>query len=149
MQNFGHAISILGTNLSINEPGLQSIFVITLLTSKGCVPFIYLVADSLYATMVQLPDSFKDFAVDKMGSRGISQHLHTHCRREAFHAQWSILLDNEFLEACQHGIGIECYDGLQRRFYPKILTYSADYPEKYDIHLLPISQSAELFTEFL
>lgn len=25
---------------------------------------------------------------------------------------------------------VTCYDGLERRFYPRILTYSADYPEK-------------------
>lgn len=25
---------------------------------------------------------------------------------------------------------VKCYDGLKRRFYPRILTYSADYPEK-------------------
>jgi hypothetical protein len=47
------------------------------------------------------------------------------------HAQWSILLDEEFLEAYTHGIVIKCCDGIVRRFYPRILTYSADYPEKY------------------
>ncbi|KAL6298277.1 hypothetical protein BKA93DRAFT_710038, partial [Sparassis latifolia] len=29
-----------------------------------------------------------------------------------------------------HGIVITCCDGVQRRFYPRIFTYSADYPEK-------------------
>jgi hypothetical protein len=47
------------------------------------------------------------------------------------HAQWSILLDDEFLEAYAHGIVIMCCDGIMRRFYPRILTYSADYQEKY------------------
>jgi len=46
------------------------------------------------------------------------------------HAQWTILLDDEFLEASTHGIVITCYDGVERRFYPRIFTYSADYPEK-------------------
>lgn len=54
-----------------------------------------------------------------------------HCRREVMHAQWEILLDDEFLEAYKHGIVIECCDGIKRWFYPRILTYSADYPEKY------------------
>lgn len=54
----------------------------------------------------------------------------THCRREVMHAQWNILLDEEFLEAYRHGIVIKCCDGIKRRFYPRILTYSADYPEK-------------------
>lgn len=62
--------------------------------------------------------------------RNISKELMTHCRREVFHAQWSILLDDEFLEAYTHGIVIMCCDGILRRFYPRILTYSADYPEK-------------------
>ena len=47
------------------------------------------------------------------------------------HVQWKILLDDEFLEAYKHGIVIECCDGIKRRFYPRILTYSTDYPEKY------------------
>ena len=55
----------------------------------------------------------------------------SHCHRELFHAQWTILLDGEFLEAYKHGIVIRCCDGIVRRFYPRILTYSADYPEKY------------------
>jgi hypothetical protein len=56
-----------------------------------------------------------------------------HCRRELAHAQWNILLDDEFIEAYKHGIVIECCDGIKRRFYPRIFTYSADYPEKYVI----------------
>ena len=55
----------------------------------------------------------------------------THCHRELFHKQWNILLDDEFLEAYEHGIVICCCDGITCRFYPRIFTYSADYPEKY------------------
>jgi hypothetical protein len=57
--------------------------------------------------------------------------LHTHCRRELFHACWEVLLDTEFLYAYRHGIVTKCADGLMRRVYPRIFTYSADYPEKY------------------
>jgi hypothetical protein len=53
-----------------------------------------------------------------------------HCRREIYDAQWSIVLDDEFLEAYKHGIVIGCSDNIQRRFYPRIFTYSADYREK-------------------
>ncbi|KAF7974005.1 hypothetical protein HWV62_13627 [Athelia sp. TMB] len=81
------------------------------------------------AYFCSLPDSFKDFAVEKMGGR-ISAKLMTHCRRELFHAQWAILLDDDFLSAYRHGIVTMCPDGTQRRFYPRIFTYSADYPEK-------------------
>ena len=60
-----------------------------------------------------------------------SNALLTHCHREFFHAQWRILLDDEFLEAYEHGIVITCQDQVKRRMYPRIFTYSADYPEKY------------------
>jgi len=46
------------------------------------------------------------------------------------HQVWSILLDDEFLEAYQHGIVLKCADGILRRVYPRIFTYSADYQEK-------------------
>lgn len=39
-------------------------------------------------------------------------------------------MDDEFIEAYKHGIIITCCDGIKRRFYPRIFTYSADYPEK-------------------
>jgi|ERR1700722_1739675 len=47
-----------------------------------------------------------------------------------YHAQWAIILDDEFLEAYQRGIVILCCDGIRRRFYPRIFVYSADYREK-------------------
>ena len=53
-----------------------------------------------------------------------------HCHREAFHAQWEVLLDDDLIEAHEHGIVIQCCDGILRQFYPRIFTYSADYPEK-------------------
>jgi Plavaka transposase len=57
--------------------------------------------------------------------------LLTHCKRELYHASWNILLDDAFMEAYEHGIVVTWMDGLERRFYPRIFTYSADYPEKY------------------
>ncbi|KIM74574.1 hypothetical protein PILCRDRAFT_14341 [Piloderma croceum F 1598] len=77
-----------------------------------------------------LPDAFKDFVTENMGNKGDIKLIITHCRREVMHAQWTILLDDEFIEAYKHGIVIKCCDGITRRFYPRILTYSADYPEK-------------------
>lgn len=57
----------------------------------------------------------------------------THCRRELFHGAWILLLkDPEFLKAYIHGIVITCSDGITRRIFPRIFSYSADYPEKYD-----------------
>jgi len=47
-----------------------------------------------------------------------------------YHAQWAIILDDEFVTAYKHGMAIESCDGVQRRVYPRIFTYSADYKEK-------------------
>jgi hypothetical protein len=70
----------------------------------------------------------------------------THCARELYHAQWNILLDDAFVAAytngknssstmrralnISRGFVVCCADGIQRRIYPRIFTYSADYPEK-------------------
>ncbi|KAG6905803.1 hypothetical protein DXG01_000659 [Tephrocybe rancida] len=79
----------------------------------------------------QLPDSFNDFADRWTGSKKVSSELIAHCKRELSHEQWRILLDNEFLEAYEHGIVLDWIgDGKRRRFYPRFMTYSADYPEK-------------------
>ncbi|KAJ6484247.1 hypothetical protein C8R45DRAFT_1215019 [Mycena sanguinolenta] len=77
----------------------------------------------------KLPDSFHDFFKALTGDAPSSDVL-THCRRELMHAIWRLLLDEEFLHACEHGIVIECADGIFRRFFPRIFTYSAGYPEK-------------------
>lgn len=39
-------------------------------------------------------------------------------------------MDDEFINSYEHGTVISCHDGKSRRFYPRIFTYSADYPEK-------------------
>ncbi|KAG2047193.1 hypothetical protein BDR06DRAFT_1032526 [Suillus hirtellus] len=88
---------------------------------RHCKPSCNLSNHVAYFEM--LPDSFKDFA-------GFNSDCTTHCQRELFHEQWKILLDDEFLEVYEHGIVIHCCDGITRRFYPRIFTYSADYPEK-------------------
>ena len=53
-----------------------------------------------------------------------------HLRRELMQAVWNFLLDEDFLHAYKFGIVIKCHDGIERRVYPRIFTYSADYPEK-------------------
>ena len=54
----------------------------------------------------------------------------THCHREIYHAQWSIILDDEFLEAYEHGVVVELCDNKWYCFYPRVFAYSADYKEK-------------------
>ena len=51
------------------------------------------------------------------------------------HGSWRIVLDDEFVHAYKYGIVIRCADGILRRVYPRIFTYSADYPEKYVIRV--------------
>jgi hypothetical protein len=40
------------------------------------------------------------------------------------------MLDEDFISAYRHGIVLKCADGIARRIFPRIFTYSADYPEK-------------------
>ncbi len=54
------------------------------------------------------------------------------------HSVWSAILDEDFLYACTYGIVIECIDGIERRVYPRIFTYSADYPEKWVSFIISI-----------
>jgi len=60
-----------------------------------------------------------------------SNSFFTHCHRELFQAQWRDILDDDFVDAYKHGIVLMCCDGIKRRLFPRIFTYSADYPEKY------------------
>jgi len=84
------------------------------------------------AYIPSLPDSFQDLLAS-IHARWDTQKrsILTHCRRELMHAVWCVLLDDDFLHAYKYGIVIKCHDGIERRVYPRIFTYSADYPEKY------------------
>ena len=95
--------------------------------------FVYHVRNSRYSTDIvsQLPDNFKDFATRNAGGKCPSDAFFAHCHHELFHEQWKVLLDDEFIDAYEHGIIIMCCDRIKRRFYPRIFTYSADYPEKW------------------
>jgi hypothetical protein len=55
----------------------------------------------------------------------------THCKRELMQAIWLLLLDPEFLDAYENGIVLRFADGILRRLFLRIFTYSADYPERY------------------
>jgi len=46
------------------------------------------------------------------------------------HAVWSYLMDDDFLNGYINGLVIRCSDGIERQFYPRIISYLADYPEK-------------------
>jgi hypothetical protein len=83
---------------------------------------------------LQLSDKIQDFCQDKFGKPATSNVL-THLRRELMHEVWKIILDNEFIIAYTRGFLTKFTDGTVRRVFPRIFTYSADYPEKSSIYL--------------
>ena len=76
-----------------------------------------------------LQDDLKDFH-HKWDTPSQRSGILTHCRRELMQAVWKFLLDGEFLHAYKYGMVLRCWDGIERRIYPRVFTYSADYPEK-------------------
>ncbi|KAF9056169.1 hypothetical protein BJ165DRAFT_1522113 [Panaeolus papilionaceus] len=83
------------------------------------------------AYIPSLPESFKAY-VQSFHPKWKSQkaQILTHCRRELMQAVWNVLLDDEFIHAYKYGIVIKCINGIERRIFPRLFTYSADYPEK-------------------
>lgn len=79
---------------------------------------------------MQLPDTIQDFYKENFDTTAPQATL-THLKRELMHAIWELILNDEFMEAYEHGIVIICPDGVSRRFYPRFFTYSVDYPEKW------------------
>ena len=76
-----------------------------------------------------LQDDLKAFH-HKWDSPNQRKEILTHCRRELMQAVWKFLLDDDFLHAYKYGMVLRCRDGIERRIYPRVFTYSADYPEK-------------------
>ena len=77
-----------------------------------------------------MPDEIQEI-IQRALNKAPSRALLTHCRRELFHAAHTVLLnDPEFQNAYKNGIVVKCIDGIVRRLFPRIFTYSADYPEK-------------------
>ncbi|KAF8236149.1 hypothetical protein L208DRAFT_1136286, partial [Tricholoma matsutake] len=77
-----------------------------------------------------LPDMIQDFYKENFGTTA-SQATLTHLKQELMHAIWELILNNEFMEAYEHGIVIKCPDGILRQYYPQFFMYSADYLEKW------------------
>lgn len=51
-------------------------------------------------------------------------------RKELLHAVWDLLACHEFLHAYFHGFEWKFWDGVVRLILLRILSHSADYPEK-------------------
>ena len=56
--------------------------------------------------------------------------IETHCKHELMHIVWSHIMNEDFVKGCTDSLAIQCSDLIERVFYLRILTYSADYPEK-------------------
>ncbi|KAF6761428.1 hypothetical protein DFP72DRAFT_1062420 [Ephemerocybe angulata] len=82
------------------------------------------------AYFLKLPDHFKDYLKVMNEGKIPTDALLAHCARELFHKQWSILLDEDLIGAMRDGVLLLCPDEESRLFFPRIFTYSADYPEK-------------------
>lgn len=81
-----------------------------------------------------MPDKIQELIQRALG-KAPSRALLTHCRRELFNAAQMVLLnDPEFQHAYKNGIVVKCVDGVVRRLFPRIFTYSADYPEKWVLY---------------
>ncbi|KAJ8087428.1 hypothetical protein PM082_006258 [Marasmius tenuissimus] len=81
------------------------------------------------AYIPDLPDNIQEWYQDLFGVPASGATL-THLKREIMHAIWALILDDDFMHAYEHGILIQCADGVVRRIFPRFFTYSADYPEK-------------------
>ena len=77
----------------------------------------------------QLPDSIQDFYQNEYKTTATAATL-THCKRELVHEIFSLLLNKRFVDAYHQGFVLECGDGYRCRLFPRIVMYSADYPEK-------------------
>ena len=77
----------------------------------------------------QLGSDFASRYQEKTG-KAPTPTVELHCKRELMHAVWKHLMDEEFVEGCTKGLVIKCVDSIERVFFVRIITYSADYPEK-------------------
>jgi hypothetical protein len=84
---------------------------------------------------LKLPDDLQDSYMKAYNGLPASAETITHLKRELVQKVWELLLDDEFMEAYENGIVITCADGVTRQNFPRFFTYSADYPEKWVLHL--------------
>jgi hypothetical protein len=78
---------------------------------------------------LKLPPELLDVIREALGA-ACPVELPKHCRREMFQGGWRILLDDELVDAYEIGFEYTFWDGVTRRVFIRIFTYSADYKEK-------------------
>ncbi|KZV82794.1 hypothetical protein EXIGLDRAFT_563809, partial [Exidia glandulosa HHB12029] len=127
LTSFGHASLWPGYVGWVN----QTMYERLQLSSSATHPICY---------FLKLPDIIHQFMRDKCKKRrGKKKNdaLVTHLRHELFHACLRILFeDPDFRQAYLNGRVIKGRDGVTRRHYLRLFSYSADYPEKTLISLI-------------
>ncbi|KAK2467954.1 hypothetical protein APHAL10511_000249 [Amanita phalloides] len=81
------------------------------------------------AYIPKLSNKIQEFCVAQFQKPAMS-HVLSHLHQELMHEIWTIILDDEFLKSYTEGILVEFNDSVVHRVFPRVLTYSADYPEK-------------------
>ncbi|KAF5343015.1 hypothetical protein D9757_014587 [Collybiopsis confluens] len=81
------------------------------------------------AYIPKLPDDFKAWYLSQYGCTPADKIL-TFMRREIPHAIYAKLFDEEFMKAYRDGIILTCGNNLTYCMFPRLFTWSADYPEK-------------------
>jgi hypothetical protein len=135
LTNFGSA-SLWPVYLSL---GNQSKYIQTKPSSFSHHHLAYLPSVSIYGfnfvactdNTLQLPDDIQDTYHTIFGAVP-SSAIMTHLKRELMHAAYKKILNSNlnFTEAYKNGILTTCYDDIPRQIFIRLLTYSADYPEK-------------------
>src|SRR5260221_4486600 len=97
--------------------------------SSQCKLIVFYPTFATYSGL-QLPDDIKD-AYIAIYEKAPSSATLTHLKRELIHAAYELILNSKFMDAYKDGFVVTCYDGIQRRLFIRLLTYSGDYPEKW------------------
>jgi hypothetical protein len=82
-----------------------------------------------YSCVCKIPKDFQEKYFKAHGKQATAETI-AFCKREIMHAIWHVLLSGPFEDAYKNGIVVTCADNVRRRIFPRILHYSADYPEK-------------------
>jgi len=81
----------------------------------------------------QLPDNIQEAFNQAFGKAASAETL-THLKRELIHAIWALLLNEKFMHAYEHGIIVECADGVLRRLYPRFFYLFSGLPREVSVN---------------
>jgi hypothetical protein len=79
--------------------------------------------------MIKLGDDIQESYKIQFGKPATAAVL-KQLKKDLFHAVWTFLLDDDFIDAYVHGLVAKLADGILRLSFPRFFIYSMDYPEK-------------------